>query len=52
MHAGVHVEPEASELVQSPTAPLSGAPLASHGFGVHVAAVSAPAVHDEVPERV
>mmetsp|Transcript_9768 Transcript_9768/g.44500 ORF Transcript_9768/g.44500 Transcript_9768/m.44500 type:complete len:153 (+) Transcript_9768:96-554(+) len=40
LHVGWHVDPLASELVQSPTPPFIGAVDASHGFAAHVAAVS------------
>jgi hypothetical protein len=48
---GAHVVPDASVAVQSPTAPLAGAADASHILE-QVAAVSAPAVHEDVPETV
>eukprot|EP01048_Picozoa_sp_COSAG05_P027164 COSAG05_NODE_7786_length_770_cov_1.035768_2_plen_85_part_01 len=51
-HTGWHVLPDASELPQSPTAPFTGATDASHGSGLHVAALSVPAKHDEDPETV
>ena len=38
LHVGWHVDPLASELVQSPAPPFVGAVDASHGFAEHVAA--------------
>ena len=52
LHVGWHVEPLASELVQSPTPPFAGGEEASHGFKEHVAAVSVPAVQELVPETM
>ena len=52
LHVGWHVEPLASELVQSPAPPFVGAADASHGFAEHVAAVSVPALQDDVPDTV
>ena len=52
LHVGWHVDPLAREFVQSPTAPFEGAVDASHGFAEHVAAVSVPALHDDVPDAV
>ena len=52
LHVGWHVEPLASELVQSPTPPFEGAVDASHGFAEHVAAVNVPSEHELVPETV
>ena len=60
MHVGVHDEPLARELVQLPTTPLVGAVDASHeeaevgevGEAERVAAVKAPALHEEPPETV
>ena len=54
LQVGVHVAPSASVAVQlGPAAPFDIAPDASHGSGLHTAvAVSVPAVHDLVPERV
>ena len=52
LHVGWHVEPLASELVQSPAPPFAGAVDASHGFAEHVAAVRVPAVQELVPETV
>ena len=49
---GVHDEPLAKELVQSPTPPFVGAADASHGLGEQVAAIRFPAVHELVPETV
>ena len=51
-HVGWHVEPLASELVQSPAPPFLGAADASQGFAEHVAAVRVPAVQELVPETV
>ena len=50
--AGWQVDPLASELVQSPAPPFAGAADASHGFAAHVAAVSVPALQDDVPDTV
>ena len=52
LHVGWQVDPLARELVQSPTAPFVGAVDASHGFAEHVAAVSVPALQDDVPDTV
>jgi len=52
LHVGWHVDPLASEFVQSPTPPCVGAAEASHGLGEHVAAVTVPALHVDVPETV
>ena len=52
LHVGWHVEPLARELVQSPAPPFVGAADASHGFAEQVAAVSVPALHDDVPDTV
>ena len=52
LHVGWHVDPLASELVQSPAPPFVGAVDASHGFAEHVAAVSVPALQDDVPDTV
>ena len=49
---GVHDEPLAKELVQSPTPPFVGVADASHGLGEHVALVSTRFKHDDVPETV
>jgi hypothetical protein len=51
-HVGAQVDPDASVLVQVPTAPLVGAPDASHGLAAQVAAASVPVVHEDVPETV
>ena len=50
LHVGWHVDPLANELVQSPTPPFVGAVDASHGFAEQVAAVSVPALHEDVPD--
>ena len=52
LHVGWHVDPLARELVQSPAPPFVGAADASHGFAEHVAAVSVPALQDDVPDTV
>ena len=52
LHVGWQVDPLASELVQSPAPPFVGAADASHGFAEHVAAVSVPALQDDVPDTV
>jgi hypothetical protein len=52
LHVGWHVDPLASELVQSPAPPFEGAPEASQGFAAHVAVVSVPALQDDVPDTV
>ena len=52
LHVGWHVDPDANELVQSPTPPLVGAADASHAFAEHVAAVKVPALHELVPDTV
>jgi hypothetical protein len=52
LHVGWHVDPLANELVQSPTPPFVGAVDASHGFAEQVAAVSVPALHEDVPDTV
>ena len=52
LHDGWHVDPDANELVQSPTPPLVGAVDASHAFAEHVAAVKVPALHELVPDTV
>mmetsp|Transcript_7092 Transcript_7092/g.31080 ORF Transcript_7092/g.31080 Transcript_7092/m.31080 type:complete len:124 (-) Transcript_7092:101-472(-) len=53
LHVGWHVDPLASELVQSPTPPFIGAVDASHGFAAHVvSAISVPALQDVVPDAV
>jgi hypothetical protein len=50
-HVGWQVVPDASAPLQSPTAPLVGAPGASQ-WGSQVAAVSVPTLHDDGPETV
>jgi hypothetical protein len=52
LHVGEHVDPLAIELVQSPAPPFVGAAEASHGFAEHVAALSVPALHEDVPDTV
>ena len=53
LHVGWHVDPLARELVQSSAPPFVGAVDASQGgFAEHVAAVSVPALQDDVPETV
>ena len=52
LHVGWQVLPEGSSDVHVPTPPFVGGALASHGFGSHVAAVSTPNEHDEVPDTV
>ena len=52
LHVSWQVDPLARELVQSPTPPFVGAVDASHGFAEHVAAVSVPALQDDVPDTV
>ena len=49
LHVGWHVEPDAKEEVQSPTAPLLGAVDASHGFGLQLAAVKFPKLQLDAP---
>jgi hypothetical protein len=54
-HEGVHVEPDASVAVQSPgfhSPSPPGASDASHALAAQVAAVSDPAMHEDVPETV
>ena len=50
--AQLHVGLQMSDLVQSPAPPFVGAADASHGFAEHVAAVSIPALHEDVPDTV
>ena len=52
LHVGWHVDPLPRELVQSPAPPFVGGAEASHGFTEHVAAVSVPALHEDVPDTV
>jgi hypothetical protein len=52
LHVGWHVDPLARELEQSPTPPFVMGAEASHGFAEHVAAVSVPALHEDVPDTV
>ena len=52
LHVGCHVDQLARELVQSPAPPFVGAAEALQGFVAHVAAVSVPALHDDVPDTV
>ena len=53
MHVGVQDEPCASvEVHPEPGAPFVMAPDASQGLTEHVAAVSVPALHDDVPDAV
>jgi hypothetical protein len=52
LHVGWHVEPLATELVQSPAPPFVGAVDASHGFAAHVAAVNVPKEHELVRDTV
>jgi len=49
-HPGWHVDPDASESVQSPTSPFAGGVDASQGSPTHVARVNAPAAHVEGPD--
>ena len=52
LHVGWHVDPLASEFVQSPAPPFVGAADASHGFAEHVAAVNVPKEHELGPDTV
>jgi hypothetical protein len=52
LHVGWHVDPLARELEQSPAPPFAGAEDASHGFAEQVAAVTVPALHEDVPDTV
>ena len=52
LHVGWHVAPLARALVQSPTAPFVGDVDASHESGLHIAAVSVPALHELIPDTV
>ena len=51
-HVGWHVVPLASESVQLPTPPFVRGIDASQGSAEHVAAVSVPASHEDVPDTV
>jgi len=51
-HVGWHVDPDARFDVQLPLSPLVGSADASHGLGLHFAAVKVPAVQLDVPETV
>lgn len=51
-HVGWHVDPDARLDVQSPLPPCTGALDASHGFAMHIAAVSMPALHLVLPDTV
>ena len=51
-HVGWHIDPLASESVQLPTPPFVGGVDASQGSAEHVAAVSVPALHEDVPDTV
>ena len=52
LHVGWQVDPLARELRQSPAPPFVGSVEALHGFAEQVAAVSVPALHEEVPDTV
>ena len=52
LHVGWHVDPLSSELVHVPTPPFVGAVDVSQGFAEHVAAVSVPRLHEDVPDTV
>jgi len=52
LHVGWHVDPLARVFVQSPAPPFVGAADASQGFAEHVAAVTVPALHEDVPDTV
>jgi hypothetical protein len=52
LHVGWHVDPLAREFVQSPAPPFAGDAEASHGFTEQVAAVSIPALHEDVPDTM
>jgi len=52
LHVGWHVDTLRRELEQSPAPPFVGAADASHGFAEHVAAISVPALHEDVPDTV
>ena len=51
-HVGWQDEPEARFEVQFPFIPFVGACDASHGLGLHVAAVNVPAVQYDLPDAV
>ena len=52
LHMGWHVDPLARVFVQSPAPPFVGAADASQGFAEHVAAVSVPRLHEDIPDTV
>jgi hypothetical protein len=52
MHVGWQVAPEAKLVAQSAAPPLVGELLASQESAWHVAGVSVPALHDDVPMAV
>jgi hypothetical protein len=52
LHVGRHFDPDGRLFVQVPTTPFAGGVDASHGFGMHVAAVNFPAVQLDVPDTV
>ena len=52
LYVGWHVDPEAKVPVRSPTPPLVGAALAPQLIAWHVAGVSVPVVHEDVPLTV
>ena len=52
LHEGWHVDPLPREIVHVPTPPFVGGAEASHGFAEHVAAVSVPELHEDVPDTV
>jgi hypothetical protein len=52
LHIGKHAAPDARLDVQSPLSPFVGATDASHGFGMHVAAVNSPAKQLDGPDTV
>eukprot|EP01047_Picozoa_sp_COSAG01_P093798 COSAG01_NODE_24849_length_764_cov_0.996992_1_plen_76_part_00 len=50
---GWHMLPDDSHVIlQEPLAPFTGAVLTLHGFGLHVAAVSVPNLHEDMPETL
>jgi hypothetical protein len=52
LQVGWHVDPDVRLDVQVPAAPFEGGVDASHGSGLHVAAVNSPARQLDVPDTV
>ena len=52
LHAWTQVDPDASVELQFPLVPFVGPVLASHGLGLHLAAVRVPFKQVDLPETL